>query len=311
MPARVDADPDARSSLTHLLRCPECGTEVALHGDTAVCRDQKHNYPVVEGVVVMMDAQTLSSDPQYQHQRTYFDAEFGSYAQYGLENWRISYLERLTARGLLGSPSVPMVDVGVGGSGYTVIEAARLGNAAVGCDLSLEGLVRARRFAVAEGVADRTLWVCCSAERLPLASESFASALAIAVIEHVPDDIAALAELTRVLQPGGRAWVTVPHALRNISPVFRLPNRRHDRRLGHLRRYEAESLVEQARGVGLEEVEIHFTGHAVKVLQLVATGILRGSIRERLWWWCETHDLRRRDARRGSMQLSVVFKRST
>src|SRR5439155_8529259 len=133
-------------------------------------------------------------------------------------------------------------DVGVGGSGYTVIEAARAGHPAVGCDLSFEGLLAARSFAIAEGVEDRTLWICCSAEKLPLAPASFASALAIAVIEHVPDDLAALDEMARVLRPEGRAWVTVPHALRNISPIFRAPNRRHDRRLGHLRRYEAEAL---------------------------------------------------------------------
>lgn len=310
MLARSDASTEARPALAELLRCPACGSQVSLQDDGAVCRNEQHRYAVVEGVVVMVDAETLASDPQYDHQRRYFGAEFEGYGHYSLENWRLSYLERLKSREMLGSPTLPMVDVGVGGSGYTVIEAARLGHAAVGCDLSLEGLVRARGFAVAEGVADRTLWVCCSAERLPLASGSFASALAIAVIEHVPDDTAALSELARVLNPGGKAWVTVPHALRHISPVFRYLNRRHDRLLGHLRRSEADDLVEQARGLGLEQEEVLFTGHPVKVLQLASARILRGRVRERFWWWCEKRDLRRRRTQRGSMQLSVVFRRS-
>jgi SAM-dependent methyltransferase len=131
------------------------------------------------------------------------------------------------------------------------------------------------------------------------------SALAIAVLEHVPDDRAALRELARVLQPGGRAWVTVPHELRNISPVFRRANRRHDGRLGHLRRYEAEALVEAARADGLEPVEVQFTGHAVKVLQLAGR-----RLGDRLWWWCEKRDRLRQNVRRGSMQLSVVFERA-
>jgi len=188
-----------------------------------------------------------------------------------------------------------------------VIEAARDGSLAVGCDLSLQGLASARRFAAAEGVADRTLWVCCSAERLPFASASFSSALAIALIEHVPDDDAALRELARVVQPGGCVWVTVPHALRNISPVFRIPNRRHDRKLGHLRRYESETLVEAGRRAGLVAEDVQFTGHAVKVMQLAA-GRLLG---DRFWWWCEARDLRRSNVRRGSMQLSVVFRRTS
>jgi SAM-dependent methyltransferase len=287
--------------LEALLRCPECGSEVEL-GELAVCVGG-HRYPIVEGIPVFLDDETIASNPQYAGQRAYFDSEFRSYGRYSLENWRIGYLDRLRGAGVLEG-SGALVDIGVGGSGYTVIEAARAGRQAIGCDLSLEGLVVARRFAAAEGVAERTLWVCCSAERLPLASSSVGSALAIAVLEHVPDDQAALRELARVLQPGGRAWVTVPHGLRNISPVFRRANRRHDRRVGHLRRYEAETLIRAARPSGLEPVDVQFSGHAVKVLQFAAR-----RLGDRLWWWCERRDRRRRDVRRGSMQLSVVFAR--
>jgi ubiquinone/menaquinone biosynthesis C-methylase UbiE len=276
-----------------------------VEGAEAVCAGEGHRFAVVEDIPLMVDDRVLAADAQYGRQREYFDAEFAGYSRYQLENWRLSYLQRLRAAGLLGSGEGPVLDVGVGGSGYTVIEAARTGSTAVGCDLSLEGLRSAGSFAAAEGVAGRTLWVCCSAEKLPFAPASFASALAIAVLEHVPDDRAALNELARVLRPGGRAWVTVPHALRNISPVFRLPNRRHDRRLGHLRRYEAETLVEEGRRVGLVAEEVHFTGHPVKVLQLVGR-----SLGDRFWWWCERRDLGRSSVRPGSMQLSVVFARA-
>jgi ubiquinone/menaquinone biosynthesis C-methylase UbiE len=286
-----------------LLRCPACGGAVDATPQEAVCSDG-HRFPVVEGVLVTVDERTLATDPQYERQRDYFDEEFRGYERYRLANWRLSYLERLRTAGALGNGAV--VDVGVGGSGYTVIEAARTGSVAVGCDLSLAGLVAARRFAQAEGVAERTLWVCCSAERLPFAPASFSAALAVAVLEHVPDDGAALRQMARVLRPGGRAWVTVPHALRHISPIFRGANRRHDRRLGHLRRYEADELVEAARGAGLAAQEVQFTGHAIKALQLLAGSVLG----DRFWWWCERRDLRRSRARRGAMQLSVLFNRT-
>jgi ubiquinone/menaquinone biosynthesis C-methylase UbiE/uncharacterized protein YbaR (Trm112 family) len=288
--------------LESLLRCPECGSEVVLD-ELAICGGG-HRYPVVAGIPVFLDEKMIASDPQYAGQRAYFDSEFRGYQRYALENWRVAYLERLRAAGVLDGPASPLVDVGVGGSGYTVIEAARGGRPAIGCDLSLEGLLVAREFARVEGVAELTLWVCCSAEKLPLASGSTGSALAIAVIEHVPDDQAALRELARVLEPGGRAWVTVPHGLPNISPVFRRANRRHDRRLGHLRRYEAETLVQAARPGGLRPLDVQFTGHSIKVLQLAGK-----RLGDRLWWWCERRD-RRRNVRSGSMQLSVVFERA-
>jgi ubiquinone/menaquinone biosynthesis C-methylase UbiE/uncharacterized protein YbaR (Trm112 family) len=295
-------------SLIDLLRCPICNAAVDLRSDEAICRDG-HRFPRVEGIPVLVDDDLLESDPQYGRQREYFDNEFVQYRNYRLEHWRVSYLDRLREAGLLGRGDGPLIDVGVGGSGYTVIEAARSGQYAVGCDLSLSALLAARRFAENEGVADKTLWICCSAERLPFESSSFASALAIAVIEHVPDDVAALREIARVLRPGGRTWVTVPHALTNISWVFRPANKRHDRKLGHLRRYDSEHLGTTAHNVELSPDEVQFTGHSIKVLQLLAARLLPAQFRERFWWWCEARDLRRRRDRVGSMQLSMVFTR--
>jgi SAM-dependent methyltransferase len=289
--------------LTRLLRCPHCDSQLTLDGE-AVCTEG-HRFPIVDGVVVLLDEDAIADDPQYSGQRAYFDAEFSGYERYALENWRAAYLDRVRAAGLFDDAGGPLVDVGVGGSGYTVIEAARAGVPAVGCDLSLEGLTAATGFAATEGVSELTLWLRCSAERLPLASGSAGGALAIAVLEHVPDDELALRELSRVLRPGGRAWITVPHALRHIPGPFRGANRRHDRRMGHLRRYEAEELIERGRRVGLEPLDVQFTGHPVKVLQFLA-----GHASDRLWWWCERRDQQRSRDRRGSMQLSVLFARA-
>jgi SAM-dependent methyltransferase len=235
--------------LARSLVCPRCSTRLELGSGDATCA-QEHHFPVVEAVPVLLCDEELDADPQYAAQRRYFGAEFARYETYRLESWRRSYLERLRAAGLRGAERGPVLDVGVGGSGYTVIEAARAGQEAAGCDLTLEALLAARRFAHDEGVAERTLWACCSAERLPFAADSFASVLAIAVLEHVPDDRAALREAARVVRPGGHVWVTVPHALRHVPRPLRPPSRRHDRRLGHLRRYEADELAERGREAG-------------------------------------------------------------
>ena len=258
---------------------------------------------------MLTDAGALDGDAHYQQQRSYFDAEFARLREYELEHWRVSYVDRLLRASVLGSPGTLLVDVGVGGTGYTVIEHARRGGLGVGCDLSLEALRSARRFAQVEGVADRIVWACCSAERLPLQSESFDSVVSIAVMEHLPDDVAALRENARVLRPGGLLWITAPHALANIWPSFRRPNRIHDRRLGHLRRYESSNLIEAARPLGLTAVDVQFTGHPIKVLQLLAGQLPPSRARDRFWWWCESRDLQGSAVSAGGMQLSVLLRR--
>jgi 2-polyprenyl-3-methyl-5-hydroxy-6-metoxy-1,4-benzoquinol methylase len=307
--APVDAR--AASPLSDLLRCPLCHSALTKSQTDLVCTavEHPHHFPFVDGLPVLTDAAAVEHDRHYELQRAYFDAEFARLHEYVLEPWRVSYLDRLRNASVLGTPGTLIVDVGVGGTGYTVIEHARLGGLAVGCDLSLEALRRARRFAEIEGVEERILWACCSAERLPLRSEAFDAVLAVAVFEHLPDDAAAMREAARVLRPGGRLWVTTPHALANIAPWFRPPNRVHDRRLGHLRRYESSDLANAARPLGLTVVDVQFTGHPIKVLQIAAGPIARTRPGRRLWWWCEARDLRRDRVRKGSMQVSVVMQR--
>jgi SAM-dependent methyltransferase len=63
--------------------------------------------------------------------------------------------------------------------------------------------------AAALGVADVHLG---DAQRLPFPDARFDRVLFTEVLEHLPDDAAALAEVARVLRPGGVLALTVPHA---------------------------------------------------------------------------------------------------
>jgi SAM-dependent methyltransferase len=53
--------------------------------------------------------------------------------------------------------------------------------------------------------------------RLPFSSSSFASVISVQSLEHVPDPESVLAEVVRVLQPGGRALFVTPNRL-TFSP---------------------------------------------------------------------------------------------
>ena len=76
-----------------------------------------------------------------------------------------------------------------------------------------------------------------------LADRSFDLVYSFNVLEHIPDDLAALAELRRVLKPGGRLVLYVPAFMVLYSAM--------DRRVGHLRRYRRKPLAELVIQAGL------------------------------------------------------------
>lgn len=71
------------------------------------------------------------------------------------------------------------------------------------------------------------------AARLPVASGHFDSVTAFDLIEHVPDDAAVLAEMTRALAPGGTLWISTPAVKWRIFPAFL--SDRAARAFGHVR----------------------------------------------------------------------------
>lgn len=84
--------------------------------------------------------------------------------------------------------------------------------------------------------------LCASALRLPLRDGGVDVVCAFDVIEHFADDAALLAELRRVLRPGGRLFVAVP--------AYRWAWSSHDVAAGHHRRYSRAEIVALLRRAG-------------------------------------------------------------
>jgi SAM-dependent methyltransferase len=113
-----------------------------------------------------------------------------------------------------------VLEIGVG-AGTDFIQWLRAGADAWGVDLSPQSLALTRERIAAEGIAlpdaddsddplDRRLQVA-DAEKLPFADATFDLVYSYGVIHHSPNTAAAVAEIHRVLRPGGEARVMIYH----------------------------------------------------------------------------------------------------
>jgi ubiquinone/menaquinone biosynthesis C-methylase UbiE len=95
-----------------------------------------------------------------------------------------------------------VLDLGCGLGDFTAALAEHGANA-TGCDVAEEALRRAR-------LRHPQLRFTLSGETLPFGDESFDAVWAGEVLEHVQDGLGLLAEVQRVLRPGGLLLVSTP-----------------------------------------------------------------------------------------------------
>ncbi len=160
-------------------------------------------------------------------------------------------------------PGMTVLDLGAG-FGRHAFETARRGGQVVATDLALDEMRSTlNTFAamIVDGeLPDGVATSCLQADGLamPFADGSFDRIIASEVLEHVPDDLEVMAELFRLLKPGGRLAATVPSALPEqicwwINDAYHAPKAVG----GHVRIYHQPELRAKLASVGFEPGESH------------------------------------------------------
>ena len=159
-----------------------------------------------------------------------------------------------------------VLDLGCG-FGRHAFEAARRGARVVALDAGRDEVlaVRATFAAMLDAgeldVDALAVAVQGDALALPFADETFDRVICSEVLEHIPDDVGAMAELARVLRRGGTMAITVPRrGPERIS--WALSNEYHEVPGGHIRIYSRRVLEERLASVGLR-VRSHHYAHAL------------------------------------------------
>ena len=117
----------------------------------------------------------------------------------------------------------------------------------------VEQMFAAMRLAGEAPAGARAAAVRGDAYALPFADGAFDAVVAAEVLEHLPQDEAAMAELVRVLRPGGQLAVTVPR----WGPeqlCWALSDAYHEVEGGHVRIYRGDELTGRLVRAGLQAV---------------------------------------------------------
>lgn len=160
-------------------------------------------------------------------------------------------------------PGTRVLDLGCG-MGRHSHEALRRGATVTAADLDEEALahvdaVAAAMLGAGEVTPGGSLQITTAdALAMQFPDASFDVVIVSEVFEHICEDQAAMAEVFRVVRPGGLVAITVPRYLPE-AVCWILSTEYHDNQGGHLRIYQGDVLQERMRHAGLR---VTGTSHA-------------------------------------------------
>lgn len=163
-------------------------------------------------------------------------------------------------------PGVRVIDIGCG-AGRHSFEAYRRGADIVAFDQNATDLadvgVMFEAMAAAGEVPEyaKAETVRGDALDLPYGDGEFDVVIASEILEHIPQDEQAIAELVRVLKPGGALAVTVPRWLPE-RVCWALSDEYHANEGGHVRIYRADELRDKITARGVRHIHQEFA-HAL------------------------------------------------
>jgi ubiquinone/menaquinone biosynthesis C-methylase UbiE len=181
------------------------------------------------------------------------------------DKWRHAYfrlIQNRLIRYVRPREGSRLLDLGCG-TGWAIIRAAALTGAnglAVGIDISRGMIERATKNA---GHVPNAAFYLAGADKLPLEGDYFDVVISTNSFHHYPDQLAALAEVHRVLKPGGRVYIL---DLSADDPFTRWVDRRsREREPEHARYYSAKEFAGMFAHVGLHYIRSKPIWYPLKV----------------------------------------------
>ena len=291
----------ANKEILQYLCCPKCKSNLIEQDDFLVCEKCSEKYETQGGIPILVNFKNLPI--HLQRQIKYFVKEDNSRPEYRLDEWQKSYIRRFEENFPFQGGEL-LIDVGTG-SGYMAVEMAKKGLRVIACDLTLKELIKLKDIIKKERLENNLFLVCCSAEGLPFKDKIADYLVSNAVLEHLPQEEKAISEINRVCRNKSGLMITVPLKLKYVLPIFWLPTYIHDRKIGHLRKYNEKILSRRFGQFGYKVKRTYYPGHFEKAL-VVSLSML-GIHKENWDEWAETKDRQKENKKYFSCNICTIF----
>ncbi|MFH1153410.1 MAG: methyltransferase domain-containing protein [Pseudomonadota bacterium] len=158
-------------------------------------------------------------------------------------------------------PGQRILDIGCGEGRHTAGACDQSKVFCVGADMNPDDLVTSRKRLELHTRLSGSMaaWALAAADitGLPFADSSFDTLICSEVLEHIPHDAMAMAELNRVLKPGGCLAVSVPRQWPE-SICWCLSSDYGNVPPGHIRIYRKKQLIRQFTDFGFSLTRVHY-----------------------------------------------------
>lgn len=259
-----------QNNFLRYLCCPRCKNDLVKEAGYFFCEKCEKKYEIIEGIPVFIDLNNLSQHSN--KQILYFNKEVKKDSLiFKLQPWQENYLRRFKEN-FKNVKNKLILDCGAG-SGYMAIELAKDGAIVIACDIALNSLIRLKKIVDQLNLEDKICIVCCSAEKLPFKEKSFDYFILNAVLEHLVNESEAISQINIICKIKSGLMITSPLNYKYLFPLFIPINYWHDKKIGHLRRYDEKILKQKLNNFRLTET--YYTGHVGKVIKTILNIFLK------------------------------------